>query len=99
MVDFKVDTDKLLSAINKYNEQLEELHSIKRSLIDSIRVLRTTGWNSKAGEAALQKFETIWSDDITKYSSYVKFLGSTLNYAKCEFDDLVEKAHTLSKID
>lgn len=99
MVDFKVDTDKLQSAINKYQKELDELKRIKTSLETCIESLKESGWNSKAGEEALRNFESTWSKDLEKYKSYIEFLVSTLKYAKGEFEELVVEASKLQTLD
>lgn len=98
MSSFKVDTDAFTKAIDEYTKELENLKDIKDSISKTLVILKTDGWNSKAGEACMNKFDGKWANEIDKYIVLVSHLTNVLAEAKAPFDDLVKVAESLQTI-
>lgn len=99
MRGFEVDIDALSKASKEYEDQLGELNRIKKEISETLKTLKDEGWNSKAGEACMKKFDDNWAKELDKYINLVDFLKDILKQTKPELEKLVDKANSLQSID
>lgn len=98
MGEFKIDTDAISKAISEYDQQLKDLNEIKKNIQDILKALKNDGWNSKAGEACMKKFDDKWANEIDKYTKLLDFLEGVLNGTKPEFENLINESNKLQSI-
>jgi len=99
MEDFRIDTEAFHKAIEEYKIQLSNLNTIKTNISSNLKVLKESGWNSRAGEACMKKFDDKWAKEIDKYINLVDFLDEVLQGAQPEFENLIDEANKLQVID
>jgi len=96
--DFCFDTDIFNSAANVFTEKSNELNQIQIDLVNAIENLKTTGWQSKAGDAFFNSIKDNWASDIIRYCDLLNALAQIVNEARDEFNQVEADANNL-KID
>lgn len=92
MADFKVNIDVLGSTITVYQTAIDDLETAVSDAQDAIDLLKSSGWQSGAGDAFFANFDDEWKDGIEKRILVLKHLKECLDIAETEYSGLVEDA-------
>lgn len=96
--DFCFDTEVFENAAKVFSDKSQQLVDIQTDLINAINALKTTGWQSKAGDAFFDSIKQNWASDIIRYSDLLSTLTTIVREAKTEFNSVESEARSL-KID
>ena len=96
--DFCFDTGVFDRAASVFTAKSDELNQIQNDLVSAIDNLKTTGWQSKAGDAFFNTIQVNWASDIIRYCDLLDALAKIVREAKTEFNNVENDAKNL-KID
>ena len=95
MVDFRVDTEAINSAISKYREEIVNINNLKKDLKDRFDKLKQDGWDTLSGTEFMKNFENKWCADVEKYIKLIEFLIERLEDAINAFEEISDEAKVL----
>lgn len=85
MAKLKVDIDVLDSTIKTYNTEISNLQQAKDTIKRSLTVLKSSGWNSNAGNAWFSLLDDEWLKNVDYQIRVLDQLRSNLVVARDEY--------------
>lgn len=91
----KFDVSAISSMRSKLQETSTELSELSTTLLSEIEILKQS-WKTPAGEVFVEKFDTGWADEVTKYISIIDAVNQLLSVAETHYAEVEEAANAIS---
>lgn len=90
----KINTDSLKKSRATYQEQAQRMTDLKVKLAAVVDEIKA-GWDTKAGDAFFEKYNTEWEKNITDYIEVIQHMSNNMQIADSKYQTVFDTAQKI----
>ena len=93
--DLRFDIAAFSDAVKEYQDLIEDMEKVQKTLEQELLELKNTYWKSEAGEKFQKQYEQNWKKNVETYTQFLSHLKETLESAREQYQALYQRAKGL----